>query len=444
MFSKTKKISPFQLIIIGFAAIILFGSILLSLPVSSAKGQATGFLDALFTSVSAVCVTGLVVHDTATYWSGFGQAVILLLIQIGGLGVVTAAAAVSLISGKRIHLSQRTTMQEAVSAPQIGGVVRFTGFIFKFTFAAELVGFALMAPVFCMQLDVGRGLWYALFHSVSAFCNAGFDLMGINQPYSSLTSFVGNPFINIVVMLLIISGGLGFSVWEDIKINRFHLKKYRLQSKSVLPVTLVLIIVPALYFYIFEFSGWDMTDGERVLASLFQSVTPRTAGFNTVDLTAMKSSSLALITVLMLIGGSTGSTAGGMKTTTLAVLISSALGVFRSKKDTRMFGRRIENETVSKASALLLMYLFLFLTGGFAISLFEGLPISDCLFEAASAIGTVGLSTGITPTLGTASRVVLMCLMFFGRVGGLTFVFAAFTPKREDLSRLPPEKINIG
>ncbi|MGN0651174.1 MAG: TrkH family potassium uptake protein [Oscillospiraceae bacterium] len=444
MFSKLNSISPFQIIIISFAAIIMFGSILLSLPISSAGGQATGFSDALFTSVSAVCVTGLVVQDTATYWSGFGQVVILFLIQIGGLGVVTAAAAVSLISGKRIHLSQRTTMQEAVSAPQIGGVVRFTGFIFRFTFAAELVGFALMAPVFCMKLDFWKGLWYALFHSVSAFCNAGFDLMGINHPYSSLTSFVGNPLINIVVMLLIISGGLGFSVWEDIKTNHFHLKKYRLQSKAVLLVTLVLIIVPALYFYIFEFSGWDMSGGERVLASLFQSITPRTAGFNTVDLTAMKSSSLALIIVLMLIGGSTGSTAGGMKTTTLAVLISSALGVFRSKKDTRMFGRRIENETVSKASALLLMYLFAFFIGGFAICLFEGLPVSDCLFEAASAIGTVGLSTGITSSLGTASRVVLMCLMFFGRVGGLTFVFAAFTPKHEDLSRLPPEKINIG
>lgn len=444
MFSKLNRISPFQLIIIGFAAIILLGSILLVLPVSSANGRATGFSDALFTSVSAVCVTGLVVQDTATHWSGFGQAVILFLIQIGGLGVVTAAAAVSLISGRKIHLSQRSTMQEAVSAPQIGGVVRFTGFIFKFTFAAELIGFLLMAPVFCTKLDFWKGLWYALFHSVSAFCNAGFDLMGINQPYSSLTSFAGNPLINIVVMLLIISGGLGFSAWEDIKTNRFHLKKYRLQSKAVLLVTLVLIIAPAIYFFIFEFSGWNMTGGERVLASLFQSVTTRTAGFNTVDLTSMKSSSLALVIVLMLIGGSTGSTAGGMKTTTLAVMISSALGVFRSKKDTHMFGRRIENETVSKASALLLMYLTLFLGGGLAISLLEGLPVSDCLFEAASAIGTVGLSTGITPTLGTASRVVLMCLMFFGRVGGLTFVFAAFTPQHEDLSRLPPEKINIG
>lgn len=444
MFSKFNRISPFQLILLSFAAIILLGSVLLALPVSAAGGQATGFSDALFTSVSAVCVTGLVVHDTATYWSGFGQAVILFLIQIGGLGVVTAAAAVSLISGKRIHLSQRTTMQEAVSAPQIGGVVRFTGFIFKFTFAAELVGFALMAPVFCMKLDFWKGLWYALFHAVSAFCNAGFDLMGINQPYSSLTSFVGNPLINVVVMLLIISGGLGFSVWEDIISNRFHINKYRLQSKAVLLVTAVLIIAPALYFYIFEFSGWDMTSGERVLASLFQSVTPRTAGFNTVDLTAVNGSSLTLITVLMLIGGSTGSTAGGLKTTTLAVLISSALAVFRSKKDTRMFGRRIENDTVSKASALLLMYLLLFLAGGVSISVIENLPIGGCLFEAASAIGTVGLSTGITSSLGTASRAILMCLMFFGRVGGLTFIFAAFKPRRDDLSRLPPEKINIG
>lgn len=441
---RINKISNFQLILISFAGIILFGSLLLSLPISTANGQPAGFSDALFTSVSAVCVTGLVVHDTATYWSGFGQAVILILIQIGGLGVVSAASAVSLISGKKIHLSQRSTMQEAVAAPQIGGVVRFTGFIFKMTFGIELAGFLLMSPVFCTRFGFWKGIWYALFHSVSAFCNAGFDLMGINQPYSSLTSFVGSPLINIVVMLLIISGGLGFSVWEDIKTNGIHIKKYRLQSKAVLLVTVILIFAPAVYFYIFEFSGWEMTSGERVFASLFQSVTTRTAGFNTADLAAMSPCSTALMITLMLIGGSTGSTAGGMKTTTFAVLVSSALSVFRSKKDTRMFGRCIENETVSKASALLLMYLTLFFFGGLSISLIENLPIGSCLFEAASAIGTVGLSLGITSSLGVVSRAILICLMFFGRVGGLTFIFAAFTPKREDYSRLPSEKINIG
>lgn len=414
------------------------------LPVSVSGTESAGFADAFFTAVSAVCVTGLVVHDTATYWSGFGQTVLLILIQIGGLGVVSAASAISLISGRKINLRQRSTMQEAIAAPQMGGVVRLTGFILKITFFTELIGCLLMLPVFCKEFGFGKGIFYAVFHAVSAFCNAGFDLMGENASFSSLTAFVGNPLINLVIMLLIISGGLGFSTWEDIRIHKFHFKKFHLQSKIVLVTTVILIAVPVLYFYLFEFSDWDMSTGRRVLASFFQAVTPRTAGFNTVDFAKMKQSSLGLIIVLMLIGGSTGSTAGGMKTTTFAVLLSSSLSVFRSKKDTHFFGRRIEDDAISKATALLMMYLSLFITGGMIISITEHLPLLDCLFETASAIGTVGLSTGITPSLGNASRSILICLMFFGRVGGLTFVFAAFRPKNQANSRLPLEKINIG
>lgn len=444
MLSIWKKISSFQIIILGFAVIILLGSLLLMLPVSVSGEKSASFADALFTSVSAVCVTGLIVHDTATYWSEFGQTVILILIQIGGLGVVSAASAISLVAGRKINLRQRSTMQEAISAPQVGGVVRQTGFIIKFTFLVELLGFLLMLPVFYKKFGLGKGLFYSAFHSVSAFCNAGFDLMGENAPFSSLTGFAGNPLINVVIMLLIISGGLGFFTWEDIRTNGIHFKKYHVQSKIVICTTAVLIILPVIYFYICEFSDWGMSTEKRVFTSLFQAVTPRTAGFNTVDFSQMKQCSIVLMIILMLIGGSTGSTAGGMKTTTFAVLISSALSVFRSKKDTQFFGRRVEDNTISKASALLMMYLTLFLTGGMIISSIEGLPLRDCLFESASAIGTVGLSIGITPTLGMISRIILMCLMFFGRVGGLTFVFAAFNPERKDYSRLPLEKINIG
>ena len=439
-----KKISSFQIILLGFAVIILLGSLLLMLPISVRGDGGASFSDALFTSVSAVCVTGLVVRDTATYWSEFGQMVILFLIQIGGLGVVSAASAISLIAGRKINLRQRSTMQEAISAPQMGGVVRLTGFILKMTFIAELIGCLLLFPAFYKEFGYGKGLYYSVFHSVSAFCNAGFDLMGETAHFSSLTSFIGNPLVNITIMLLIISGGLGFSTWEDICTNRFRFKKYHLQSKIVLVTTAALIVLPSVFFYVFEFSDWGMTTGNRVLASIFQAVTPRTAGFNTVDFAAMKQGTLGMVIILMLIGGSTGSTAGGIKTTTFAVLLTSAFSVMRSKKDTHLFGRRIDETTVCKASALLILYITLFFFGGVIICFTENLPLLDCLFESASAIGTVGLSMGLTPTLGTVSRIVLICLMFFGRVGGLTFVFAAFNPDRVDYSAFPLEKINIG
>ena len=444
MFSFLKKISSFQIILLGFAVIILLGSLLLMLPISVRGDGGASFSDALFTSVSAVCVTGLVVRDTATYWSEFGQMVILFLIQIGGLGVVSAASAISLIAGRKINLRQRSTMQEAISAPQMGGVVRLTGFILKMTFIAELIGCLLLFPAFYKEFGYGKGLYYSVFHSVSAFCNAGFDLMGETAHFSSLTSFIGNPLVNITIMLLIISGGLGFSTWEDICTNRFRFKKYHLQSKIVLVTTAALIVLPSVFFYVFEFSDWGMTTGNRVLASIFQAVTPRTAGFNTVDFAAMKQGTLGMVIILMLIGGSTGSTAGGIKTTTFAVLLTSAFSVMRSKKDTHLFGRRIDETAVCKASALLILYITLFFFGGVIICFTENLPLLDCLFESASAIGTVGLSMGLTPTLGTVSRIVLICLMFFGRVGGLTFVFAAFNPDRVDYSAFPLEKINIG
>lgn len=437
-----KHLSSAQIIILGFAAVILIGSLLLMLPVSTQDGKGAIFTDALFTATSAVCVTGLVVQDTATYWSVFGQAVIIILIQIGGMGVVTMAVAVTIFSGRKISLKQRSTMQEAISAHKVGGIVRLTGFILKMTVFFELAGAVVMAPVFCREFGIAKGIWYGVFHSISAFCNAGFDLMGCRTPFSSLTSYSGHPVINITIMALIIIGGIGFVTWDDIKVNRHHLKKYRMQSKVVLVTTTFLILIPALYFFFLEFTEVPM--GERILNSLFQAVTPRTAGFNTVDLTLLSETGLAIIIILMLIGGSPGSTAGGMKTTTFAVLISTSIAVFSRKEHTQFFKRRITEDTVRNAATILTMYLTLYLTGAFVISRVEGLPLMACLFETASAVGTVGLTLGITTQLGLISQVILIILMYFGRVGGLTLVFAALSKRVGNTARFPQEKMTVG
>ena len=438
---KKHKLTSFQIIILGFSGVILLGTLLLMLPFSSREGRAASFWDALFTSTSAVCVTGLVVRDTATYWSAFGQFVILMLIQIGGMGVITVAASFAMISGRKISLMQRSTMQEAISAPKVGGIVRLTGFIIRITLLIELLGAAVMAPVFYRDFGV-KGLWMAAFHSVSAFCNAGFDLMGIRAPFSSLTSYSAEPVINLTIMLLILIGGIGFLTWDDIRSNGLHLHRYRMQSKVILCTTALLLVVPAVYFFFYEFR--DLSMEKRIFASLFHSVTPRTAGFNTMDLTALSEAGQYITIALMLIGGSPGSTAGGMKTTTAAVLFAAAISTFRRKEYPHFFGRRIDDDVVKHAATILLMYLVLSFSGGLAISILEGLPMLTCLFETASAVGTVGLTLGITPGLGLASRLILIVLMFFGRVGGLTLIFAALSGRQKNASKLPKEKITVG
>lgn len=438
---KRKYFSASRIIIFGFACAILFGTIMLMLPGSSKGAGSASFSDALFTAVSAVCVTGLVVRDTASYWTDFGQGIILFLIQVGGLGIVTVAVAIVILSGKKIGLMQRSTLQEAISAPKVGGIVKLTNFILKVTFSAELLGAVIMAPVFVRDFG-NRGIWMAVFHSVSAFCNAGFDLMGSSVPYSSLTRYGANLAVNIVIMCLIITGGIGFLVWNEAKVHKLKLKKYSLQSKIVFMSTVFLITIPAIYFYFGEFYG--VTGIKRVLYSLFQSVTARTAGFNTADLTNFSPVGKTVMIILMLIGGSPGSTAGGMKTTTAAVLIFSAISVFRKKNDAECFGRRISESIVKNAAAIILMYIMLFLLGGLVICGVEKLPLDVCLFETASAIGTVGLTLGITPQLGGISKMILIALMYFGRVGGLTLIFAAFSAPHTNVSKKPLEKITVG
>ena len=436
------RLSSFQIIISGFVGVILLGALLLMLPVSTTEGCITPFNETLFTATSAVCVTGLVVQDTGSYWSGFGQAVILALIQIGGLGVVTVAASFTLLSGRKISLMQRSTMQDAISAPKVGGVVRLTQFILRGTFLIELLGAAAMLPVFCR--DYGwRGIWMAVFHSISAFCNAGFDILGTeNNLYPSLTGYTGSPIINITIMLLIMIGGIGFLTWDDICEHKWHFHRYRVQSKVILVITGFLIVVPAAFFFFEDFSA--LPTGTQLLVSFFQSVTTRTAGFNTVALSAMSGASKGIMIVLMLIGGAPGSTAGGMKTTTLGVLLANTVATFRQRDNAQFFKRRIDCNTVKTASTILTMYLTLFFGGGIFISVYEHLPLSDCLYETSSAVGTVGLTLGITPQLHIPSQIVLIILMYLGRVGGLTLIYATLSGKKTGNAKLPQEKITVG
>ena len=439
---RKRRLSSFQIIILGFAGVILLGALLLMLPISTTGGNVTPFNETLFTATSAVCVTGLVVQDTGSYWSGFGQAVILALIQIGGLGVVTVAASFALLSGRKISLMQRSTMQDAISAPKVGGVVRLTQFILRGTFLIELLGAAAMLPVFCR--DYGwRGIWMAVFHSISAFCNAGFDILGTeNNLYPSLTGYAGSPIINITIMLLIMIGGIGFLTWDDICEHKWHFHRYRVQSKVILVTTGFLIIMPAAFFFFEDFSA--LPTGTQLLVSFFQSVTTRTAGFNTVALSAMSGASKGIMILLMLIGGAPGSTAGGMKTTTLGVLLANAVATFRQRDNAQFFKRRIDCNTVKTASTILTMYLTLFFGGGIFISVYEHLPLSDCLYETSSAVGTVGLTLGITPQLHIPSQIVLIILMYLGRVGGLTLIYATLSGKKAGNAKLPQEKITVG
>lgn len=436
------RLTTFQIIVFGFIGLILAGALLLLMPVSSRNEGSADFMDCLFTATSAVCVTGLVVQDTGTWWSPFGQAVILMLIQIGGLGVVTAAASLAFVSGKKIGLMQRSLMQESISAPQVGGIVRLTRFILIAAFCMEAAGAVLMLPVMIADFGLKKGIWYAAFHSISAFCNAGFDLMGAREAYSSLTGYSQNVLVNLTVICLIVSGGIGFLVWNDLKEHGLHWKAYRMQSKAVLTVSGILILIPALWFFFFEMK-WLPAE-RRILPAIFQSVTLRTAGFNTEELSGMSEGGQLMMILLMLVGGSPGSTAGGMKTTTVAVLLMTAAAVFRRREEVHFFGRRVSGDAVRNAATILLMYLTLFTVSGMAISRIEGLPLLTCLFETASAVGTVGLTLGITGQLSAASRIILILLMFMGRVGGLTLIYAAQAKRAVLKSTMPLEKITVG
>ena len=434
----TKKIvSDFQIIILAFACVILLGGILLMLPVSSAAGLWTPFSEALFTSTSAVCVTGLVVHDTMTYWSVFGKTVILLLIQTGGMGVVTLSAMVLSVTGHKLGLVQRTLIQDSIGSEHMGGLVRMVRFIVKVMLTVEGIGACFLATVFIPLYGPLKGAAFSVFHSVSAFCNAGFDLMGEQGEYSSLTGFAANPVVTLTISLLIILGGIGFFTWKDFIDHGLKFRRYRMQTKAILVMTAALLLLPAIYLFMAEYGNLPL--GERLLAAIFQAVTPRTAGFNTTDLTQMSGTGQAVTVILMLIGGAPGSTAGGMKVTTIFVILATCASVFGGEEECSGFGRSIDNKVISQAMALMTIYMTLFLVSGAVICSLEQQPLHICLFEAASAIGTVGLTLGITPSLGLISKIILIALMFLGRTGGLTIAWALFKIQGPSVNRKYPK-----
>ena len=437
-----------QKIILGYIVIIFFGAFILMLPVASKSGMHTSFEDALFTSTSATCVTGLIVHDTSTYWSLFGQIVILCLIEIGGIGFMTLAVCAMTFTKKNIGLQSRYTLLESINAPQMAGIVKMARFTLRGALFTEGVGALLLATRFIPKFGVLKGIYYSVFHSVSAFCNAGFDIMGTpGNEYTSLTGFSADIVVNITVMLLIIIGGLGFFVWADLINTKFIFRRLKLHSKIVLVTSAILIVSGAGLILIFDING-DAFEGfsvpHKILAAFFQSVTARTAGFNTVDLSKLSDASAITITALMLIGGSPSSTAGGFKTTTLAVLMASVFSELKHKKDVELFKRRIEPDTLRHVVCLIFLYMSLFAASGAAITWIDGITMKQALFETASAIGTVGVTLGVTPYLRGYSHLILICLMFFGRVGGLTLLLSLRESKAPDISRYPAEQITIG
>lgn len=439
------RLRPARLIALGFFLVILAGAGLLCLPFAS-KGAPANFLDALFTATSATCVTGLIVKDTFTAWTGFGQGVILFLIQLGGLGFMTVITLFSYALGKHLGLYSRKVLMQSAGNMSLSGVGSLIRRIIPFSFVIEGVGAVLLAIRFVPEFGWGRGSWYALFHSVSAFCNAGFDLMGIKEPFSSITDYVADPLVSLTLCALIIVGGLGFLVWRDLRQNGLKWHKYQLHTKLVLTTTLLLLLGGTALFLIFEWNASmaGMPFGQKLLASFFQAVTPRTAGFNTVDLTALSESGNLLTNVLMLIGGSPGSTAGGIKTTTVAVLLLSTFASARGKYRVNAFHYSIDRDTIRQACSIAVVYLSMTFLSIMLLCATDGVSMKAASFEVCSAIATVGLTQGITSALSAAGKLLLILLMYAGRIGGLTFVLLFGEKRSEPPVDRPNGKLLIG
>lgn len=441
-----RRLSKVQTIALGFFLIIVAGTLLLMLPIASRDGHSTGFLQALFTATSSTCVTGLVVVDTYTNWTLFGQVVILALIQIGGLGFITIGMFFSIFLKRKIGLKERNLIQESVNTLQISGIVRLVKKIVCYTIAFEGIGAILLMTRFIPRFGWLKGIWYGIFHAISAFCNAGFDLMGQFEPYASLTMYYDDIVINIVVMALIIIGGIGFIVWDDISKHKWHIKKYMLHTKIVLMMTAVLTLGGALCFYLFERNNLllGMNAKGQILSSLFGSVTTRTAGFNTLDTGAYTEATRMLTVILMFIGGNPGSTAGGIKTTTMLVILLYIWANLRNKRGLNIFGRRLDEDAIKKASTVFCINLILATVCVTIMSALETLPLSDIMMEVFSAIGTVGISTGITRDISMVSKYMLIILMYCGRIGSMSFALAFTEKKKSNPVQLPVEQITIG
>ncbi len=442
------KITYVRIIALGYLTVILTGTLLLLLPAATRAGERTGVLTALFTATSATCVTGLVVVDTATHWTAFGQMVILLMIQIGGLGFMTLGVLLALILRKRISLRTRGILQESMNYMQLGGVVRLVKITFWGTFLFEGCGAVLLAARFIPVFGIAKGILYGIFHSVSAFCNAGFDLMGgYSGKYSSFVEFHGDILINFVLMALIILGGIGFFVWSDLKKNGCRWKRYMLHTKITLFTTVLLLVAGTVLYFLFENDNLlaGMSGKDKFLAALFSSVTARTAGFNTIDTGGLTGASKLLTMLLMFIGGSPGSTAGGIKTVTALVLVAYVWSNLRESKGVNMFQRRLDDDVIRKASNVVVLSMLMAVISVIFICFIQPyLPVEDVMFEVFSAIGTVGMSTGLTRDLSTASRIVIILLMYCGRIGSMSFALSFTERKKVAPVQFPVEKIMIG
>lgn len=439
-----KRRTNVEILALGFAIVILVGTFLLLLPISS---NHTDFLDALFTATSATCVTGLVVYDTTTHWTLFGQIVILILIQIGGLGFITIGVFLATYLKKKISLRQRGLIEESVSSLKLAGGVKLVKHIIKGTFLFEGIGAVILSLVFIEDFGLLKGIYLGIFHSVSAFCNAGFDLLGIIEPYGSLTPYASNIVVNITIMILIIIGGLGFVVWQDLYEKKLHFRNYLLQTKIVLITSFIFIFGGAFLFYIFEYQHAlaSLSSEEAILASFFQSITCRTAGFNTIDVSHLKPATSLLMMLMMFVGGSPGSTAGGIKTTTFAVLIIFVYSTMTNKSEANAFNRRFDSKTIKKAcSVFLINFIFIIISSFIIFNDQPHLPMQDTFFEIFSALGTVGISTGITRVLSMTSKITIILLMYCGRVGSLTLALSLSKKKKISNCKNPVEKISIG
>lgn len=443
---RKRGMSQTQVISLGFFLIIMVGTLLLSLPVSSRNGSATPFLDCLFTATSATCVTGLVTVDTYQNWSIFGQCIILVMIQIGGLGFMTIATFFFMLINKKPGLREREILSESINTLQIGGILKLAKRIIIVTAAVEGIGAFLLSLRFCPEFGIAKGVFLGTFHSISAFCNAGFDLFGFRGEFSSLTTFNNDVWVNVIIMLLIVIGGLGFLVWDDIINHGIKFKRYRLQSKIVLLITGTLILSGAalLFFTEENYANAGMSVGERILTSFFGSITARTAGFNTIDMDSLSPAGKIVTTVLMFIGGSPGSTAGGIKTTTFITLLLFGFSYIRKSHSFGLFGRRLDDDTLSKAVAVFITNISLVVVASIIICIADGIDIADVIFETTSAVSTVGMTTGITRDLSTVSRIVIIVLMYCGRVGSISFAGALAERKAAPPVMSPTEKITIG
>ena len=441
-----KTISTSRLFALGFALIILLGAGLLCLPAASKTGESIPFINALFTSCSATCVTGIVVYDTWSQFTVFGQVVILLLIQLGGLGFMTFAILITMVTGRKISLVQRINLSEAIGAGKLGGVVKLARRIICGTLLIEGVGAILLYFRFRTLFGVGTSIWYGVFHSISAFCNAGFDLMGVVKPGTSLMYFVADPVVNLTVVSLILLGGIGFIVWDDVLNCRFRFRRFKLHTKIVLVFSLGIIVIPWLLFMYTERGGVyaGMTAGGRMLAALFSAVTPRTAGFNTVDTASLSEGGTLLTVILMIIGAGSGSTGGGVKISTFAVQLLSVFAYMKGRQDVNVMERRLDQTLCRRAFCSVLLYIGIALGASYVISAVQPLPLKNIMFEVFSALGTVGLSTGITSQLELLPKIIIILLMYAGRVGSVT-VFMAVTDFRNlGATRFPEEELIIG